>query len=66
MLYRMSSGRYQMNKFTQTVATVVCKRCVELEERNRVLRNQVIDWKQKLARERSIVVDLRSSKWFQN
>ena len=52
-------------RFTQTMATTeVCKQCLVLQEKNRLLRNQLIDEKQKLAKEKSIVIDLRSSKWF--
>ena len=50
-------------KFTQTT-TPACKECVVLQKENRLLRNQLINEKQKLGHKEKNVANLKSRRLF--
>lgn len=54
--------RIQSEKFTQTMATHMCDKCVTMQEENRLLRNKLVDENHKLIKEKKITAELRSSK----
>jgi hypothetical protein len=54
----------QSEKFTQTMATYVCDKCVTMQEENRLLHNKLVDENHKLIKDKKITAELRSSKLF--
>ena len=49
-------------KFTQTLHCLECEQCIVFKNENRIIRNRLIDYKQKLSKEKAVVAELKKSK----
>ena len=50
------------DKFTQTLRCQECEQCAVFKNENRIIRNKLIDYKQKLSKEKAVVAELKKSK----
>ena len=48
--------------FTQTLRCQKCEQCAVFKNENRIIRNKLIDYKQKLSKEKAVVAELKKSK----
>ena len=49
-------------KSTQTLRCQECEQCAVFKNENRIVRNKLIDHKQKLSKEKAVVAELKKSK----
>ena len=49
-------------KFTQILRCQECEKCAVFKNENHIIRNKLIDCKQRLSKEKAIVAELKKSK----